>query len=614
MENQMDDMAQIYGLGTEQYWPTVQPMNTPASGQVGGGLTDRFSSWLSQPENRLTMYQLAGAISPKDTFGDRLSQAMIPGEKGRIAQGNLDKKMQDYLRFSKLLADQNVAGVTEKPDGTLSVKATPQTELRQAQLMQAQQQGSIAPMAPQVQGVAQSQAPGQTGPQRYPIPAPLSLEKRQQLQQLNTNLSQALGEQGPTPSPGTSSSASVAGQMNPQTGMPPMIAKRLAGGGFALYPMSQNGQMMDEATVFKLAEAGQLQPLGVYKTEAEALNALEGKQPKTEYGPINTMLTDARWTGGRISQSSGWYSTPTGFPTSAPNVIAGPAQTTQMRPMPNFPLSSVMSPGLSPEEVLAVDTSARAAASAPFTIAHQYAQAQHASEQARQLGAQGLIPVEVEPGKPPVMMTPSQLVQHKNNLYDRETGLAQATMMAGYRNDQIRAMEPYRNAQTESTTALGDERRAKAKQLQDIEEIVASKGNQKVPGSDLTYKEAHRLGVLDDLMKQSHAIGLAHDKQTAAQKKAVYDSYTTRVKEYQRLGPMFQPKYPGETPDARAKQELESSLPGSTRIIEEFVGGPKQGETVSVYPPGYVPRTLMDGRKVMYNPDVEPNKQIIPVK
>jgi hypothetical protein len=137
------------------------------------------------------------------------------------------------------------------------------------------------------------------------------------------------------------------------------------------------------------------------------------------------------------------------------------------------------------------------------------------------------------------------------------------------------------------------------------------------PGSTTTLGDAYRVGGakhVTELQRQNMAIGLSHDKQTAAQKKAVYDSYTTRVKEYQRLGPMFQPKYPGETPDARAKQELESSLPGSTRIIEEFVGSPKQGESIPVIPPGYSLQTLKNGQKVLFNPNAEPGKQYMKVQ
>lgn len=233
--------------------------------------------------------------------------------------------------------------------------------------------------------------------------------------------------------------------------------------------------------------------------------------------------------------------------------------------------------GLSPEELLATEANAREYVAQPVTNAYNMRLSDQLALGTAQKREQGLIPVDINGRK--VMMTPKELIDWENTVMDYNSSLEQSRNMAGWRADQLHAMEPVRQAQVDVNSARAEEVRQKADREKAIEEMLQKRGDQKVPGTDYTYREAHRLGILDNLEANAQAIRIQEQKEAQRKEELALEGHRKMIAD------MSDPYNPKSLPKAKAAADawLKQSYPD---VAKKYLGGVQQGDEVQLVPKG----------------------------
>lgn len=258
--------------------------------------------------------------------------------------------------------------------------------------------------------------------------------------------------------------------------------------------------------------------------------------------------------------------------------------------------SSASGLGLSPEELLATEAGAREYVAQPITNAYNARLSDQLALSTEMKRKQGLVPISIpgEPGAQPKVLwvTPKEMLDYEESLRKDAREREYHQLLMGQRADQQAAMLPVREAQTQANQALADERRAKIDREKAIEEMLQARGNEKVPGTDYTYREAHRLGVLDDLLKQSQANTLQANKERQDRKRQMSIAQREIAKSYDEVGstkgyitgPNGKPRKmtPKERTEA-IQTELQMYFPD---VYGEVYGAPQQNQSINVLPPG----------------------------
>lgn len=447
------------------YWPGMSPAAAEGQGPANVGMWDKFSGWIGQPENQLLLANLGKGIAGPDSFAAQLTDAMAPTMKGQVARRYGEAKKQEQMKWSELLAQPHVGGVSEatKPDGStsISIKATPQSDLAKAEIIRAQQQaGQVQPIAPTPQAQLQASPPTQ------------------------------------------------------------------AGYGFRGASEAQAGT-----------------------------NAASG---------------------GRFSDA---FANPSTSPSSASGL------------------------GLNPEELLATEAGAREYVAQPVTNAYNIRLSDQLALSTEMKRKQGLLPVTIPSAtgaEPRTMwLTPEQMIQYEDMLRKDERSREYHQLIAGQRADQLQAMEPVRQAQALANQTLGEERQQKVAQQKAIEEMLQARGDKKVPGTDYTYREAHRLGILDNLEANAQALRIQEQKEAQRKEELALEGHRKMIAE------MSDPYNPKSMPKAKAAADawLKQMYPD---VAKKYLGAAQPGEKVSVIPPGSSPvpgKVGPNGRKVWRTPD-----------
>lgn len=137
-----------------------------------GGIWDRFSNWIQQPQSQIWMFNAGKALDPEG-LGGRISDAFMPSAKGAATAQAQEKEKDEQQKWSDYLSAPHVGAITKtkKPDGaeSLTMKATPESELAKAEAIRMQKEaGQSVPILPVP---SQIQQPAQPGPSMNGLPA-----------------------------------------------------------------------------------------------------------------------------------------------------------------------------------------------------------------------------------------------------------------------------------------------------------------------------------------------------------------------------------------------------------------------------------------------------------
>jgi len=253
---------------------------------------------------------------------------------------------------------------------------------------------------------------------------------------------------------------------------------------------------------------------------------------------------------------------------------------------PSAFLSKTYTPGLTTEQVQAATQTGLNAAGFPYDSALKAAQAKNidVTAEATRLGLPTHAPNKVTlPGGQQVVTTGKEYLdtivkmEHNQALqkyYEAQIQNAQST------NEMRGAVTKLREAQEAETKLKADKLKVRA-------DMIEKMGEQIVTGSDLTYKQADSLGVLDDIIRQNSTLkgqNEATERQLAADARKIY-SKLVMSKSDVLAGPQMQveAKKMGITVDQYiALQMAQAYGPDWKKYLG--LGQPKAGEKATVGP------------------------------
>lgn len=203
--------------------------------------------------------------------------------------------------------------------------------------------------------------------------------------------------------------------------------------------------------------------------------------------------------------------------------------------------------GLSPEQVVAAQQMGIAGAKAPYDMAHMAAQTALTETQAKAVPINaantqaqteairvGLPTKQAQqltlPGGQKVNVTGEDILKYQIAL--NTNAIAQQELQlrleqAKSTNDMREAIAGMRKMQEEELRLKNMEREAKTKLIQ-----TKDAAGEKVPGSELSYGEAEKMGVLTELLKQSQqtkALEATTERQRAHDARALYSKLATDI-------------------------------------------------------------------------------------